>query len=463
MKKTTYKKSDILEKICVASRIENLGFFIGSGFSKALMNESGSESPSWFELLKNLCFEYSIEEEIFNEGYTYPLIASKIIEKLSEKYNISSEDATKKIKNSIAKNVNKTPSEECIKKYSIYFKELNPQWIITTNYDSVIEKVVGISAYPILPNYLFYNTKNILPIYHIHGSVLDPQSIVITNEDYAKTMRPSDYRHSRLPILLKENTVLMIGYAIGDLNVLSAIDYRNNVYGNISSIDNSIIQLVYTTTPKDECYEDNGIIIYEFSDLSSFFTELIEFIKKYRSKVGTITKQISKKQEEFVNSSNDYILKFVNNDSDYRTSTISFINELDSSYCYLYVQYIPFLERVFNMILAKSQILYNFEFYDYYIIVLLDLIENIKIENIPTVYVAFLVKKLDWISYYLGENPGQGHAAYRTWNKRKNSIPENFITYVFTSLDELTNRFYLKKLLKEIENEKANKEGEYKE
>lgn len=448
MFKKRYEKNEILEKICVASRIENLGLFIGSGFSKAVMEDSGKTALSWLELLKNICNEYSIKENFFKEGFTYPLIASKIIDiiALSEE-NMSLEEATKNVKNSIAKMVNVSPNDLTRNKFNVYFSELKPKWIVTTNYDNVIERIVGPSAYPILPNYLFYNTKNILPIYHIHGSVLEPQSIVITNEDYAKTMRPSDYRHTRLPILMKESTILMMGYALGDLNVLSAIDYRNNIFSNKSQIDNSIIQMVYTENPKNHCYEDKSIIIYEFDNLSTFFDELIDYLKRYRSKIGNITNLVTKKQEDFISDDTQYVRSFEYNRNNYRTDTIKFVNELDNSYCYLYAQFIPFLERVFNNVLTKGQRAYQFHFYDYYLNIFLDLVKNIDVETVPTIYAAFLVEKLDVIAVYIGDTPGQGYDAYETWKKRKNDIPSTFINFVKTSLNELNNRYYLQKLL----------------
>lgn len=79
------KKEDILEKICIASRLQNLGLFVGSGFSKALLKESMLPSFSWAELLNKICEEYEIEEDLFVKGNTYPLIASKIMEIVQEK------------------------------------------------------------------------------------------------------------------------------------------------------------------------------------------------------------------------------------------------------------------------------------------------------------------------------------------------------------------------------------------
>ncbi len=163
------------------------------------------------------------------------------------------------------------------------FKELIPNWIVTTNYDTVIERILHEKAFLINPKDSFVKTKDFIPVYHIHGSIIDPESIVITNEDYTQTLRVSDYRHARLPFLIKESTVLMIGYSLNDLNVLSAVDYSQNVYTNISAaFETLIIQLLYKKYPNKEPYTNNNIIIQEVGDLSDYLSELIDYIRRYK-------------------------------------------------------------------------------------------------------------------------------------------------------------------------------------
>lgn len=446
-----YEKDEILEKICVASRIENLGLFIGSGFSKAVMHSSNRNAMSWLELLKTICDDFNIDKNIFNEGYTYPLIASKMIDSISENNKIAIDKATIEFKQLIAKHVNIELSDNERDKFKKHMENINPQWIITTNYDNIIEQIIGEKAFPILPDYSFYNTKNIIPIYHIHGSVLDPKSIVISNEDYATTLRPSDYRHNRLPILLNENTILMIGYALGDLNVLSAIDYRNNVYKSIKLVENCIIQLVYTDNPSEKCYEHNGIIIYEYNDLKTFFEMFSDYIKKYKSRIGKKTNELTNKNNEFVDSDEKYLEKFEFDLEDYRKETIKFIYDLDSSYCYVYSQFIPFLNRVFEKTFIESRQNGQFNYYDIYINIWFDLVENIQMERTPTIYSTFLINKLDEIVFFIGPGLGKAYKAFDTWNARKSKIPVNFKNFILTSSNELTNKIKICNMLKDDE------------
>lgn len=428
-------KNEIFKKVCVSSRLETLGLFIGSGFSKALMIESGSNMLSWLELLKRICDSYSIDHSIFNEGATYPLIASKIIEIVSNKEEITGEEAIKQVKKRIANFVNCCPSESVKDKYNLFFNNLNPNWIVTTNYDSLIETVIGNNAYPILPNYLFFNAKNLVPIYHIHGSVLDPSSIVISNEDYARAMRPSDYRHSRLPILFKESTVLMIGYALGDLNVISALDYRNNVYTNSSGIDNCIIQLVYNANiDKEKIYLKDSVIIYEYNDMSQFFIELVDYMNKYKSQIGRQTNDVKIKQNQFICEGPQYVMSFIEDYDNYRNETIDFMNKLDISYNYVFSQYIPFLERVFSIVFDKAHQPKQFTYYNLYLELWLDLIVNLDLKKASPIYLSFLIETFGTVCPYIGNKRGESYDAYNTWMSRSKEISRNFIELLSNSL-----------------------------
>ena len=64
-------KEDVFKAICNASRLGNLGFFVGSGFTKAILeNNTYYEAYTWAELLKVCCEEMKINENILkNKNY----------------------------------------------------------------------------------------------------------------------------------------------------------------------------------------------------------------------------------------------------------------------------------------------------------------------------------------------------------------------------------------------------------
>lgn len=120
-----------------------------------------------------------------------------------------------------------------------------------------LESILAGKSITIGPCDSFIKIKDITPIYHIHGIINDPENIVLTNEDYVSLFRPSDYRQARLPFLIKKSTVLMLGYSLNDINVISSVDLANNVYKNINNYhESNIIQVVWEQNPK-RC-EDNS-------------------------------------------------------------------------------------------------------------------------------------------------------------------------------------------------------------
>ena len=224
-------REKVFESICKATRMDTLGLFVGSGFSKALMmSHPHSKTYSWAELLQKAADDMEITRKILEEGKPYPEVASVLCQEYVKLKNVSYQEAERTLKFKIAELVNVVPTKVVVDEYEEIFKRLNPNWIVTTNYDFIIEQILHEKAFPINPRDSYLKTKDFTPIYHIHGSISDPESIVITNEDYTHTLRISDYRHARLPFLIKESTVLMIGYSMNDLNVLSAVDYSKNVY-----------------------------------------------------------------------------------------------------------------------------------------------------------------------------------------------------------------------------------------
>lgn len=72
-------KEDVFKAICNASRLGNLGFFVGSGFTKAILeNNTYYEAYTWAELLKVCCEEMKINENILKKKI--------LILKLQQKY-----------------------------------------------------------------------------------------------------------------------------------------------------------------------------------------------------------------------------------------------------------------------------------------------------------------------------------------------------------------------------------------
>ena len=135
-------REDVIQKISESSIYGNLGLFIGAGMSMAILNDDWNKiALSWKELIFTCASNFGIDlkEEVGIEGLSYPEIATQIAKIVSEKDGIEYRTAIKKLKDEIADLTCWYPENEKRIVFSQILKEIDPNWIITTNYDLIIE------------------------------------------------------------------------------------------------------------------------------------------------------------------------------------------------------------------------------------------------------------------------------------------------------------------------------------
>ena len=78
-------REELFNIICTAVEQENLGLFVGAGFSKALLKDSYEyQAYSWRELLEQSAARLDVDLTANDWNRAYPEIASKICKKYSE-------------------------------------------------------------------------------------------------------------------------------------------------------------------------------------------------------------------------------------------------------------------------------------------------------------------------------------------------------------------------------------------
>ena len=447
-------KDDLFKAICNASLLDNLGLFIGSGFTKSVIMASGGTAYNWAELLEKCCEEMDVDADILKNTGSYPQIATMICKQHSINNEVPYIDSVNALKETIASITDVTPNKEIRDEYSNFFNTLNINWIATTNYDMLLEDIFCGRALTISPKSCFINVHNMVPIYHIHGVRNEPESIVITNEDYTYLFRPNDYRQARLPFLMKESLVVMIGYGLGDINVATAVDWSNNVFTNENkNYSFPIVQLLWKDSPKDKPYkDDSGIIIFEIKDIFVFFQELYEYYEDYKNEYNQLISTINSYIMDFNEASQDSIEKYIKNKDNYRTETVKFIGNLGQEFGYVYISYLSFLRAVIKKLNNDAMPYGAFDAYNNKLTVILDILNAVPVEKMPISFLKFITDAFDSVAYYVGSNLGQSFDANITWNNRKNDIPEKTISAIWDIIKSADSHGYLnlKRLLRNI-------------
>ena len=401
-------KEYIFRKIAKASvKVGNLGLFVGSGFSKAVFDDEclelihsdiSTHPLSWVELLKELASIVEIPwESITVEYKSCPEIASEICKKAAIKLESDYEDVVAALKGSICDIVSWYPNKDQRDVFGKELKLLRPDWIITTNYDLVIEGLLPDLTKSIKPNELFIHPKDQIPVYHMHGIKTDPETIIITNEDYIKMFRPDEYRQQRLPFLFMESTTLAIGYGVGDANVLTALDWTQNVYknGNESNHGN-FIQLVLSSNPKDP-YEANGIIVVETNSILSSLKEINQYVQKEIEDKDQYNKSVEAFIKYYEELDEKGIDQFIDDDS----SKAPFVMSINHSFDKVSSLGCSFLSRVIKRCWQRCAPEGVFEEYAKMLNILLYCIKKIEFSSMSPALFELIASTLNNLSYYI--------------------------------------------------------------
>lgn len=100
----------------------------------------------------------------------------------------------------------------------------NLSGVITTNYDCFFEDAFdGYRAFVGQDELVFSQLQGIAEIYKIHGSVTNPSSIVIDQEDYNQFHRKGKYLAAKLMTIFMEYPIIFIGYSLSDSDIQSIL------------------------------------------------------------------------------------------------------------------------------------------------------------------------------------------------------------------------------------------------
>lgn len=115
--------------------------------------------------------------------------------------------------------------DEALQQELELFKNAVIDAVITTNYDTMLEGIFpGYQVYVGQDELLFADPRGVGEIYKIHGSASNPNSIVLTKEDYEVYSKRNPYLAAKLLTLFAEHPVIFLGYSLSDPNVTQLLE-----------------------------------------------------------------------------------------------------------------------------------------------------------------------------------------------------------------------------------------------
>lgn len=141
--------------------------------------------------------------------------------------------------------------------------DIKPHAIITTNYDLFLEQVFDgyepISGQTILR----YNTNSFGEIFHIHGDVSDPTSIVLTKRDYDEWTEKKKYVSAKLLTYFAEHPVFIVGYGLNDPNVKAILRDIGELVADDNGLIPNVYQIIWRPDPIEKHPPDQSIFAVE--------------------------------------------------------------------------------------------------------------------------------------------------------------------------------------------------------
>ena len=429
-------KEDLFRLISKFSNLGVLGLFIGSGFTKAVVHNPEFKAYSWTELITECGKKMNIDVCKIDQKCSCPELASRVCRKYVEDNHTTYEQATELFKNEIGQLTHIYPYKIEREKYESWFKTINPSWILTTNYDTVIESIFGGRALSLTPEDSFCKVNGLVSVFHIHGIYSKPESIVITDEDYKKLFRPFEYRQLRLPFLFKESCVLMIGYRLGDFNVSIAVDWAKDVFKNANPMfTNTVIQLVHRRdgiTSPEPYYDEKGTIMYDFENLEDFLGELCEFMEKEKESYKNRTEEVEKNIKELLLPDKESLRDYLNNYDEKTRPIIMFFSELEREFGYAYNSLLNFVREAIIELDKMSAPRGEFVYYGVKLKLILDLLIHVPILNISPSLFATLASELAKLNTLVRKNGekvfGTSYYASEIWVNNKTKIPKDVLS-----------------------------------
>ena len=290
-----FTEEQCIELLAKELEKEKLIIFVGAGVSK------NSGLPNWNELIKEYAKELGIKKENFKSDEIL-----KIPEKYFKKFG---EIKYYKILSRIfSKHYEPNSIHEALKK-------MNLNYIVTTNYDNLIEDKINsyvVSEDTDLPH---HNTNTM--VIKMHGDIVK-KNVVLKKSDYRNYETNFPLISTYLKGLFTTNTILFIGYSFNDASVQQIMKWIRNILKNDTK-QAFLVDLNSNTIIQDK-NKEQLITRIPLKVLNNDYEKTLEsFLEKIVDKKNEISKELKFKIYTNLNYLPEQSLKKIN--SNFQIST----------------------------------------------------------------------------------------------------------------------------------------------
>lgn len=276
----------MIDEIKSAIEKESFGIYVGAGLSM------GASMPSWEGLLNELI-------DIIDKKNIVPdrIDEMRLLSKDPTKYLMLAEEIRDLIANDLEKLIRdrfedkgKVPTET-----HASLVKIKSKFIITTNYDTLIEKALVKEFTNYFPtvytykdsssiNYSLWNNDHF--VLKAHGDAKTPKEIVLTEKDYRNIIYNQSGYQSILHAIFSTNSILFVGISLNDPELLLLLGYIHNIFHGGSPMHYALISKDrITETEKARWRKDFNIECITYNPRDNHI-EVLEFLNKIISETG---------------------------------------------------------------------------------------------------------------------------------------------------------------------------------
>jgi len=287
-----FDPSVVDESIIKATRQRRLVVFVGSGISRQAVNCSPECFPNWKDLLLGL---NNLNDSLERRSSSEALEIDNLInlgEYLMAAQHLKQSIPKKRYEHFLKKKFEPIGAEPGTIHYTII--DLNPPFILTTNYDALLETALGRyagvetciftgnRADQVLDRYKEAHSTTRPFVLKLHGSINDIDNLILTHDSYVSLYNRREYQDLLASIFLNY-TVLMLGFSMSDpelLHFLGSLHARFN-----KRVPNSFLftSNVPATSVRSQRLEDDfGVRVINYpKDAHSQVLDLVNYLRSH--------------------------------------------------------------------------------------------------------------------------------------------------------------------------------------